>query len=162
MPTPINPNLPAALAAAVLLVHVLVIAFNLFGLVAIPLGAWRGWAFVRVFWWRALHLGILAVVALQALLDRVCILTLWQSDLLRQAGEGATNAPLVVRWVTRLIFWPLPLWFFALLYAAVWIYALFLWWAVPPRRFSGPPYAGRPPSDRQIPSASRSGSRRRT
>ncbi len=56
-----------ALAVLVLAVHLAVIAFNLFGLVAIPLGAWRGWAFVRVRWWRALHLASRAVVALLAL-----------------------------------------------------------------------------------------------
>jgi hypothetical protein len=127
-----DPNLLAILAEAVLLFHLGVVLFNIFGLIAIPLGGWRGWAFVRIFWWRALHLAVLAVVALQAVLDRVCFLTLWQSDLLRQAGEAASDGPLIQRWVTRAIFWPLPLWFFALLYAAVCIYTLFLWWAVPP------------------------------
>jgi hypothetical protein len=123
----------AALAGLVLLVHVAVILFNLFGLVAIPLGAWRGWAFVRIFWWRALHLGILAVVALQAVLDRVCFLTTWQSDLLRMAGQAASEAPLVARWVNRLIFWPLPVWVFAVIYVAVCLYVLALWRLVPPR-----------------------------
>jgi len=127
-----EPNLLAILAEAVLLLHLGVVLFNIFGLIAIPLGAWRGWAFVRIFWWRALHVAILAVVALQAVLDRVCFLTVWQSDLLHRAGEAASDAPLIQRWVTRAIFWPLPLWFFALLYAAVCLYTLFLWWAVPP------------------------------
>jgi hypothetical protein len=90
--------------------------------------------FVRVFWWRALHLGILAGVALQAVLDRVCFLTTWQSDLLRMAGRAASDAPLVARWVNRVIFWPLPVWVFALIYVAVCLYTLALWRLVPPRR----------------------------
>src|SRR5690242_15145164 len=87
----------SALAVAVLVFHLLVVLFNVFGMIAIPLGAWRGWAFVRVFWWRALHLAILALVAVQAVLGQACFLTLWQSDLQRWAGEGASDAPLIAR-----------------------------------------------------------------
>lgn len=122
------------LADAVLLFHVLIIAFNIFGLVVIPLGAWRGWSFVRFFWWRLLHLAILAVVAVQALLDQVCFLTLWQGNLLREAGETASGEPLIRRWVSSLIFLPLPLWVFTVSYVAIWVYVLALWWFVPPRR----------------------------
>lgn len=128
-----NSRLYTLLADAVLALHLLVILFNLFGLIAIPLGAWRGWRFVRVFWWRALHVAILALVAVQAVLQQVCFLTLWQSALLRQAGEAASEAPLIARVVNRLIFWPLPLWAFAVLYVAVCGYVLLLWRYVPPR-----------------------------
>jgi hypothetical protein len=117
--------------------HVAVIAFNVFGLVAIPVGAWRGWAFVRVFWWRALHLGILIIVAVQAVVGRACFLTLWWSELLARAGEIASSQPLIARLVTRAIYWPLPLWVFAALYVAVLGYTVFLWWRVPPERNRG-------------------------
>ncbi len=72
-----EPNLLYGLAAVVFWARVAVVLFNVFGLIAIPLGAWRGWAFVRVFWWRALHIGLLLLVAVQVLLGRVCFLTLW-------------------------------------------------------------------------------------
>ena len=129
-----NPTLLAGLADAVLWLHVMVVLFNVFGLVVVPIGAWRGWKFVRIFWWRALHLAMLAVVAIQAVFGRACFLTIWQSDLLQQAGEAGSNAPLIQGWVTRLIFWPLPLWVFVALYLAVWAYALALWRLVPPGR----------------------------
>jgi hypothetical protein len=122
------------LATAVLVFHLFVVAFNLFGMVVIPLGAWRGWAFVRVFWWRALHLAILALVALQAVLGQACFLTVWQGELLRRAGESAADAPFIARFVNSLLFWPLPLWVFAIAYVAVCAYALALWWLVPPAR----------------------------
>lgn len=121
------------LARVVLALHVGVILFNVGALVVIPLGAWRGWRFVRIWWWRALHLAILALVAVQALLARACFLTLWQSALQQRAGESASSMPLIARWVQGLIFWPLPLWFFAVLYAIVCLYALLLWRLVPPR-----------------------------
>jgi len=86
-----------------------------------------------VLWWRALHLVILGVVAVQALLDRICFLTLWEDRLLAAAGERTLQGPLIATWVHRIIFWPLPVWVFAVLYGAVWIYVLALWWLVPPR-----------------------------
>ncbi len=72
--------------------------------------------------------------AIQAALQQACFLTLWQSALLRYAGEAASDAPLIERWVERIIFWPLPLWFFAALYVAVCAYTLLLWRLVPPTR----------------------------
>jgi uncharacterized protein DUF2784 len=126
------------LANTVLAVHLAVILFNLFGLVVIPLGGWLAWRFVRIFWWRALHVAILALVALQAVLDQVCLLTAWQADLLRAAGAAASDEPLIAGLVHRLIFWPLPLWVFAVIYVAVCAYVLVLWWLVPPRRHRSP------------------------
>lgn len=120
------------LADGVLAVHAAVILFNVVGLIVIPLGAWRGWQFVRVFWWRAAHLGILLVVAAQAVLGRACFLTLWWSDLLMRAGEIASSQPLIARLVARAIYWPLPMWAFAALYVVVFAYTLLLWRLVPP------------------------------
>ena len=76
--------------------------------------------------------------ALQALLGRACFLTLWQDSLAQNAGEPGSQAPFIQRWVSEVIFWPLPVWFFALLYVAVWIYAMLLWRLVPPRRRGTP------------------------
>jgi hypothetical protein len=116
------------LADAVLALHVGVILFNVFGLVVIPLGGWLGWRFVRVAWWRLLHLGAMAAVAVQALVGRPCFLTLWQDALV---GTGQREPPLVMRWANRVIFWPLPLWFFAALYGLAWLYVLALLWCLP-------------------------------
>jgi len=129
-----NRELLLVAAAAIFWAHMAVIAFNVAGLVIIPLGAWRRWRFVRNFWLRALHLGALAAVALQALLGDACFLTIWQSDLLARAGLPASSEPLIERWVEKLVFWNLPIWVFAALYCAVALYTLALWCLVPPRR----------------------------
>src|SRR5258706_7296390 len=91
-------------ASTVLALHLAVIASNIAGLVAIPLGAALHWRWVRVRWWRALHVASWAVVAVQALLGRACFLTLWQD---RLTGAGR-QPPLIERWVNGLIYWPLP------------------------------------------------------
>ena len=121
-----------ALAEAVLAAHLLVIAFNVFGLVAVPLGAWLRWRFVRIAWWRWLHLASMAVVAVQALAGRACFLTILQNRL--QGGQGGA-APLIMTVVNRLIYWPLPIWVFGAAYVALFAYAIALMWIAPPGRF---------------------------
>jgi Protein of Unknown function (DUF2784) len=118
-----------ALATMLLTAYVLVILFNVGGLVAIPVGSARNAPWVRNFWWRAAHVVSLAAVAGQALAGRACFLTIWQDRF--SADTSAT--PLVARWVNRLIYWPLPLWVFTAVYVAVWIVVLWLWFRVPPR-----------------------------
>jgi hypothetical protein len=116
------------LGQAILGAHLVVIAFNVLGLIAIPLGAALGWAWVRIRWWRALHVASWAVVALQAALGRACFLTLWQ-DALTGAGHGD---PLIMRWVNGLIYWPLPIWVFGAAYLVLFALVVWLWRAVPP------------------------------
>ena len=121
------------MAGFVLALHLLVIGFNVFGLIAIPLGAWAGWAFIRVRWWRVLHLFSLGLVALQALLGRACFLTTWQDELAGAPGE----TPLIMRWVNSVIYWPLPIEVFTIAYVLVVAYALALYrWAPPVRRLA--------------------------
>ncbi|HXQ12753.1 MAG TPA: DUF2784 family protein [Caulobacteraceae bacterium] len=115
------------LGEVILAAHVAIIGFNLFGLVAIPLGAWRGWRFVRRRVWRLLHLGSFAVVALQAILGRACFLTDWEADVV---GDPL-HAPLIMRWVNAVIFWPLPMWVFDAVYVALFVYVVALLWLVP-------------------------------
>ncbi len=125
-----RPQLDAVLVASVLALHVSIIVFNIAGLVLIPLGAWRAWAWVREPWWRSAHLLALAVVALQAVLGRACFLTLWQDDL----QHATVRTPLIQHWVNRLIYWPLPMAFFSTVYVLVFLYVVVLWWKWPPRR----------------------------
>jgi hypothetical protein len=123
---PTAPNI--LLASLVLAVHLAVIGFNLFGLIVIPLGAWRGWGFVRAPLWRLAHVASLAVVAVQAALGEACFLTRWQ-DALSGAGGGQ---PLIMGWLNAALFWPLPMWAFGAAYALVFAYVLALLRLVPP------------------------------
>jgi len=119
------------LAATILAVHVLIIAFNIAGLVVIPLGSWRGWSFVHAPLWRLLHLASLGVTAVQAALGQACFLTTWQYE----AGGGqGEQEPLIMRWVNGLVYWDIPLSVFTAIYVGVLIYALALLWLVPLRR----------------------------
>lgn len=116
------------IAEAILALHLAIIAFNVAGLIVIPVGAWLGWRIVRVAWLRLLHLALLGVVAAQALAGRACFLTIWQSDLSR--GQQPAE-PLIMRWVDGLIYWNLPMGFFDALYVAVFLYVVALVLLVP-------------------------------
>ena len=119
------------MADVILAGHVMIILFNVFGLLVVPIGGVFGWRFVRIRWWRILHVVLLAAVAAQALVGQACILTLWQAAL---AGAAGHPPPLIARFVNGLIYWPLPIWVFAALYTVVFGYALALLWLVPPNR----------------------------
>jgi hypothetical protein len=127
-----HPTLAHVLADTVLAVHAGVVLFNVFWLLAIPLGGLLGWRFVRAFWWRVSHLFSLAVVAIQPLLGRYCFLTLWQEEFASIAGP--TSQPnLFERILTAIVFWPLPPWIFVYLYVAAVLWTALMWWLVPPR-----------------------------
>ncbi|THD60123.1 DUF2784 family protein [Phenylobacterium sp.] len=123
-----------ALGQAIFAFHLVVIAFNVLGLLAIPLGAALKWRWVRVRWWRTLHVASWAAVALQAALGRACFLTVWQVQL---TGAGPA-APLIARWVESVIYWPLPIWAFAAIYLALFAAVIALWFGVPPRLNASP------------------------
>jgi len=123
---------PAIAATLILMVHLAVVAFNVFGLVIIPVGKWLGWRFVRGFWWRFAHVLTLAAVALQAVLGRACFLTIWESAI-RANADAAEPTPMIATWISGVLYWPLPLWVFASGYVCVLLYALLLWRWVPPR-----------------------------
>jgi len=114
---------------AVLAVHIAIILFNVFGLVAVPVGALCNLRFVHIRWWRVLHVLSLAAVAAQARAGQACFLTIWQDEL---AALEQPTAPLIVRWINQVVYWQLPIWIFAALYVLVFVYAIALLWLVPP------------------------------
>lgn len=122
------------LAQLVLTIHAFVALFVIFGLVAIPLGARLGWAFVYSIGWRSAHLGVVALIALQKTGGGTCFLSVWEFDLLDRAGLAVQQMPEAQSLLIHIMHWDMPLWFFTALYLAVLAYSLWLWHAVPPRR----------------------------
>ena len=95
----------ASLADIVLVLHALVVAFNIGGLAAIWIGTAFGWRWVRNFWFRAIHLGLIAFIAAGSLVGMVCPLTVLE-DALRRTGP--TQAGFIQRWVGKLLYYDFP------------------------------------------------------
>jgi hypothetical protein len=121
------------LADALLVVHFLVAAFIVLGLILVWIGAFAGWRWVGNRAFRALHLAAIVFVAAEALLGQACPLTLWE-DALR---GGARPDSFVGRWLYQLLYYDAPEWLFTLLYA-LWAGAtLVTLRLVPPRKRAG-------------------------
>lgn len=130
----LSPPLAAALADAILVLHVGIVAFVVLGTCAIVLGAARGWRWVRGFAWRFAHVLLMGFIALQAWLGALCPLTVWEQALRRAAGQPVYAESFVAHWLSRLIFYRAPSWAFVIAYTAFAALVLVLWWRVRPRR----------------------------
>jgi hypothetical protein len=119
------------LADAVLVVHAAFVTFVVGGLLAIWIGAWRGWAWVRHFGFRVAHLCAIVFVAVEALIGVACPLTLLEDHLRdRQSQSG-----FIARALQRMLYWDLPAWAFTVAYLAFAVaVALTIVWITPRRR----------------------------
>ena len=118
------------LADTLLVVHFLIAAYIVGGLVLVWLGEALGWRWTRNPWFRYLHLGAIAFVAAEALAGVACPLTVWE-DLLR---GGLQAESFVARWVQRLLYYQAPEWVFTLAYVLWTAATLLTLWLVPPRQ----------------------------
>jgi polyferredoxin len=117
-------------ADTLLVVHFLIAAFIVGGLVAVWLGAALGWSWITNRWFRYLHLGAIVFVAAEAILGIACPLTVWE-DLLR---GGVRPESFVARWVHRVLYYRAPEWVFTTAYVLWSLATLLTLWLVPPRR----------------------------
>ncbi len=117
-------------ADLLLVLHFAIVVFIVGGLILTWIGAGLGWAWVRVPWFRYLHLGAIAFVALEAVIGMTCPLTVWE-DALRGGGSGES---FVGRWVRTLLYYRAPEWVFTALYLGWTAATLVTLRFVPPRR----------------------------
>lgn len=139
------------LADLILVLHAAVVLFNVVSLPLIWLGRWRGWRCVRNFYFRALHVGLMAFVAVQALANEICPLTTWENCLRLKAGEEVSYpGSFIAHWVQRFLYHEADARFFATAYVCFFALVLATWFWVRPeppgwwqrrraRRLSNPP-----------------------
>jgi hypothetical protein len=120
-------SLYGLLADAILIVHALFVAFVVLGLVLILLGLWRGWPWVRNFWFRLAHLVAIGIVVLQAWAGVLCPLTVWENALRERAGEAAYAGSFIQHWLHRLLFWQAEPWVFTAVYTVFGVAVALTW-----------------------------------
>ena len=76
----------SSVADLILVIHALIVLFNVGALPVIWIGYFRGWDFVRNFSFRVAHLLLIAFIAGETLLGVVCPLTTWENEWFNQ-GE---------------------------------------------------------------------------
>ncbi len=121
-------------ADALLVTHVLFVAFMVFGLILIFVGKYLSWQWVRNRWFRVAHLLGMGVVVLQALLGVICPLTTWETDLRSKAGETVYEGSFIRHWLNELLYYQAPSWVFVVCYAVFGGLVLASWFLVRPRR----------------------------
>lgn len=117
-------------ADSLLVLHFAIVVFIVGGLILTWVGGWLSWAWVRNPWFRWLHLGAIAFVALEAVVGMTCPLTVWE-DALRGGGSGES---FIGRWVRYLLYYRAPEWVFTMLYLGWTALTLVTLRLIPPRR----------------------------
>lgn len=126
----------AVLADIVLVAHALVVLFNVGGLAAIWIGAALNWRWIRKFWFRAIHLGLMGFIAAESLLGMVCPLTVLE-DALRRTGPPQSG--FIQRWVSGLLYYDLPASFFTTAYVLFALVVLATFFVIKPDPRTAPP-----------------------
>jgi hypothetical protein len=121
------------LADAVLALHFAYVAFVVVGLMAILLGVVLHWSWVRNFWFRTIHVLMIAVVVVESLFGILCPLTEWEDHFRELAGERSAPGSFIGRWMDRLLFVDLSPGVLAVCYCLFGLAVLLTLLAAPPR-----------------------------
>lgn len=122
-------------ADAVLCLHIGVVAFVVFGQLAILAGGAAAQEWVRNFKFRAAHLALIVFIAVQTSLGQVCPLTKLEHFLRLRAGQQGYTESFTQHWLAPLIFFDAPWWTFVVLHSFVALVVVGSWRVFPP---SGP------------------------
>ncbi|NOR72826.1 MAG: DUF2784 family protein [Mariprofundaceae bacterium] len=121
-------------ADAVLLLHLLFVAFVVIGLVLIFVGKIRRWSWVRNFRFRVTHLLAICLVAVQSWFGVVCPLTTFEMTLRSRAGDSVYTGSFISYWLETILYYQAPAWAFAVCYTVIGGLIVGSWFWVSPRR----------------------------
>lgn len=121
------------LADSLLILHTMLVAFVILGLVAIYLGHFLNWPWVRNIWFRLSHLVVIGIVVLQSWLGVICPLTTWEMALRDMAGESGYEGSFIQHWLQSILYYSAPEWVFILVYTVFGALVLASWLVVRPR-----------------------------
>lgn len=122
------------LADAVLVIHALFACFVVLGLIAIYLGYFLKWHWVRNRTFRIIHLTAIAIVVAQSWLGVICPLTRWEMALREAAGSDIYSGSFVQYWLQTLLYYNAPEWVFIIMYTGFGGIVLASWYIVYPDR----------------------------
>jgi hypothetical protein len=124
------------IADVVVLVHLSYVAFVLVAALAILVGMVFHWPWIRNFWFRTIHLVMVALVVIQSVLGILCPLTTLENYLRRKAGVADYPGSFVGYWAHELLFIDAPPWAFTVVYCLFGLLVFAALFLVPPRQLS--------------------------
>ena len=122
------------LADAVVIVHAAYVAFVVFGLVAILIGAAMNWRWTRSLAFRITHLAAIALVCVESIVGAICPLTSLENSMRQRAGATRYPGDFVAYWAHRMIFYNFPPWIFTIAYISFAILVAITFIAIPPQK----------------------------
>lgn len=123
-------------ADAILLLHVLFVAFVVAGLVLIFVGKVRAWSWVRNPWFRLAHLIAIGVVIIQSWFRVICPLTTLEMALRSRAGDTLYSVSFISHWLETILYYQAPAWVFVVCYTTFGFVVVASWFLVHPRPFT--------------------------
>lgn len=127
-----SPDQYKTFADAVLALHFSIVVFVVFGLPLILAGGALGWAWVRNFWFRILHLAAIGYVAAQTWFGIDCPLTILEVELRSRAGALPYEGSFVEYWLSRIMFYQAPPWVFVIAYTSFALAVAYAWVRIRP------------------------------
>lgn len=121
-----------AIADLILVLHLLIVVFNVGSLPVIWVGWAKGWHFVRNFYFRVVHLLLIGFVALEAIVGAICPLTTWEEALRGNGAGGRYEHGFIAHWVHRVLYYDVDPWVFTLGYVMFFILVLLTFILVKP------------------------------
>ena len=123
-------------ADAILLLHVLFVAFVVIGLVLIFIGKARAWSWIRNPWFRLTHLVAIGVVIVQSWFDVICPLTTIEMALRSRTGDTVYFGSFISHWLENFLYYQAPPWVFVICYMTFGAVACVSWFWIRPRGFT--------------------------
>jgi hypothetical protein len=121
------------LADVVVAIHLALVGFIVIGMAAILLGIVCKWRWVRNFWFRIIHLAMIAIVVEKAILSVNCPLTDWENQLRERAGETVQEGTFIGRMLHGVLFWHVSSGMLTIVYYLFGLAVLLVFFLAPPR-----------------------------
>jgi hypothetical protein len=121
------------LADTTVLIHAAYVLFVVLGLPVILFGAWRGWGWVRNFWFRLAHVSCMVFVGCEAAVGMTCPLTVLERHFRTLAGQEMYTGEFLAHWAEELLYFRWPQWTFDSLHVGFSLVLLAVLVLVPPR-----------------------------
>ena len=122
------------LADLILATHALFVAFVVLGMIAVLLGKYRHWRWIRNLRFRLAHLLAIGIVMAESWSGLVCPLTEWENRAREAAGGEAYSGSFIQHWLHNILFYDFAPWVFTVAYTVFGILVLVAWLLVPPER----------------------------